>query len=128
MGSICHAVRSGWHHRSRSIGLAVLSGSSDDVIDPEGCFFLLLITAIGIPENHFLLLVLLSQIPGRGDWQFGQIHHLLLICKIGDLPLPLLFTPLRVVDNIVDLVLTHHDGQDSLEFLDLFFLESDGIE
>lgn len=100
-----HAIRPGWNS-GRCPDFTILSRVADDVVNPKVFFFI-----VGQPlrtfENHFLLIFLLLQVSVA--LQFGQSDHSLLIYKIGNLPLPLLLIPVRIVDDQVELVLAHQD-------------------
>lgn len=121
----CNAIRP----QSRSRGFIVLSSfssSSDHVVDLKWLFlFFLLDNSLRISKYYLFFLFLLLHISAiklrKGD-------HFLFIHKIRYSPLSFLFVPVRIIDNNIELILTHEYIYDCLKFLHFFLLESDSIE
>ncbi len=57
-----------------------------------------------------------------------KTHHLLLICKVRDVPFFLLLVPLWVIDNMVNLIVRHKHAEDGAKFFNLLLLFPDGVK
>jgi len=60
--------------------------------------------------------------------ELGKAHVLLFIGKIRYSPLFFLLTPVWIIDDIVNLLLSHDHIENWAEFLDFFLLLSDGVK
>lgn len=105
----------------------------EDVVNPETCIRThpVDVSLGGGLEDYFLLLAISGvRVSARhaGIGQFGQAHVFFLIGEIGHVPFFLFLVPLRVVDDVVDLVRSHQHGQNRRKFLYLLLLLANSIE
>jgi len=103
-----------------------LSGIFDDIIKFEtliGWYFLLIVS-LRVTEEKFLFLFFgLNKIFSHlFTHQFRKIDIFLPVGKERNLPLPFFFIPLRIVDNMINLIWTHQYVKDCWELFYLFFL------
>ena len=125
LGTVGDAVRAGWD-RWGGCCFAALSRPADYMVNPEGIFCFFVGCSVGVSKDYLFLLFLLPQIAAL--LEFGQSDHLLFVDEVWHRPFSLFLIPVRVIDDSVQLFGVHQNGQDGLEFLNFFFLETDRIE
>lgn len=109
-----------------------LSCIFDDIIKLETLirwYFLLIVSLRVTEEKFFFLFFSFDKIFSHlFTHQFGKIDIFLFVSKERYLPLPFLFIPFRVVDNMINLIRTHQYIKDCWELFYLFFLVPNRIK
>ena len=118
-----------------SISIVIIMDLScifDDVIEFETLirwYFLLIVSFRVAEEKLFLLFFSFYKIFSHlFTHQFWKINIFLPVSKERYFPLSFFFIPLRVVDNMINLIWIHKNVKNCWKLFDLFFLVSDRIK
>ena len=127
----------GWHHfidlSAVDKSLASLSCIFQDLVHLEAFIFLSICGLLlgCCLENHFffVFLELCWVLFGHPSAiQLWQAHVLFLISKIRDIPFFPFFIPIRIVNDVINLLLSHDHVQDGTELLYFFLLLTNGVK